>query len=76
MTERELLVLQDQLSNEELLIKKFRSYANESSDPEIKDECNRIAQKHMNHFNMLMKHINSAAMQGQYGQGYIPQRMY
>lgn len=76
MTERELLVLQDQLGNEELLIKKFRTYASQTSDPEIRDECNNIAQKHVNHFNTLMRHINSAAAQGQYGQGYMAQKMY
>lgn len=65
MTERELLVLQDQLSNEELLIKKYTTFASQCNDPEIRDECNRIAQKHMNHFNILMRHINSASAQAQ-----------
>lgn len=60
LTERELLVLQDQIMQEMCMITKFSNYAEMTSDPELKNVCRQVAQKHQNHYNTLMRHINSA----------------
>ncbi|MDI6601169.1 MAG: hypothetical protein QME46_05245 [Thermoanaerobacteraceae bacterium] len=60
LTERELLVLQDQIMQEMCMITKFSNYAEMTSDPELKNVCRQVAQKHQNHYNTLIRHLNSA----------------
>lgn len=58
ITEKELTAIEDQLSNEEMLITKFKSYSQMCSDPELKQKCGDIAQKHQCHFDRLISFLN------------------
>ncbi len=57
LTNKELMSLEDQLSQEQVLIKKYRSYATECEDAQLKATCNQIADKHQQHFNILMGYL-------------------
>ena len=46
LTAKELAAIEDQLSNEQVLIKKYQLYAQASVDPQIKTKCEQIASKH------------------------------
>lgn len=58
LTSKELSAIEDQLSNEQVLIKKYQLYAQVSSDPQIKTKCEQIASKHQSHYNRLLNHLN------------------
>ncbi len=58
ITSEELKALEDQLNCEQLLIKKYKSYAQMASDPQIKTTCEQIAAQHKNHFDTLMGHLS------------------
>ena len=58
LSEKELSFLEDQLSAEQLLIKKFKAIAAEASDQEIKTCCDQIACKHQQHFDTMMGFLN------------------
>ncbi|HCC34583.1 MAG TPA: spore coat protein [Ruminococcaceae bacterium] len=58
LTSKELTALEDQLGMEQLLIKKYRSVAAMSADPQIRSKCEQIASRHQEHFNKLMGHLN------------------
>lgn len=55
---KELSALQDLLSEEELLIKKFQMLAEHTADTEIKQQFTEIAAKHQGHFNSLYAQLN------------------
>lgn len=57
LTAEELKALEDQLNMEQLLIKKYRSYASMTADPQIKQTCENIANMHKQHFDKLMGHL-------------------
>ncbi|BCN31019.1 hypothetical protein [Anaeromicropila herbilytica] len=57
LSEKELSCLNDALSEEELLVKKFQKMANEATDSQIKSKFTEIAAKHQGHFNALYTHI-------------------
>ena len=54
LTEKELKALEDELSTEQLLVKKYRSYAMMCEDQQLKAQCEQIASQHQNHFDRLM----------------------
>lgn len=58
ITSKELSAIEDQLSSEQLLIKKYEMYAQASADPQIKTKCEQIAAKHQNHFERLMNQLS------------------
>ena len=58
LTAKELTAIGDQLGIEENLIKKYKMYAQSSLDAQIKQKCTEIADKHQNHYNTLMGHLN------------------
>lgn len=58
ITEKELAAIEDQLGNEQLLVTKFKAYSQMCSDPELKQKCDAIAQKHQSHFDQLMGFLN------------------
>ena len=58
LSEKELSYLEDQLSAEQLLIKKFKALSAEASDAEIKTCCDQIANKHQQHFDTMMGFLN------------------
>ena len=57
LSEKELSCLNDALSEEDLLVKKFQKMANEANDSEIKSKFTEIATKHQGHFNSLYAHL-------------------
>ena len=58
LTTKELSAIEDQLSVEQTLIKKYQLYSQSSTDPQIKSKCEQIAAKHQNHFDRLMNQLN------------------
>ena len=58
LSEKELSYLEDQLSAEQLLIKKFKAISSEASDAEIKTCCDQIDNKHQQHFDTMMGFLN------------------
>ena len=57
ITSKELSAIEDQLSLEQLMVKKYRQSAKLASDPQIKAKLESIANMHSQHFNMLYKHL-------------------
>ena len=53
----ELEVLEQQLEHEQALVKKYRTFAGECTDAQLKVTCNQIADKHQQHFNTLMGYL-------------------
>lgn len=58
LTEKELSALEDQLSLEQNLIQKYKAYAQQCTDQELKMKCEQIAAKHQTHFNTLLNNLN------------------
>lgn len=58
LTSKELSALEDELGAELLLVKKYKSYASLTADPQIKTQYEQIAGKHQNHFDRLMGFLN------------------
>ena len=58
LTTEELRAITDQLKAEQLLVKKFKSYALMSTDAQIKTQCVQIAGKHQHHFDRLLSYLN------------------
>ena len=55
LSEKELSSINDLLSEEELLTKKFKMLAEQTTDTELKDKFTNISEKHQQHFNSLYK---------------------
>lgn len=53
LSEKELSSISDSLAEEELLVKKYQMLAQQSTDAEIKDKFNEVAERHQEHFNSL-----------------------
>ena len=58
LSEKELSAVQDILSEESLLIKKFQMLSEQSQDRAIKDHLMEISQKHQEHFNAIYSHLS------------------
>lgn len=58
LTAKELTAIEDQLSVEQNLIKKYHMYAGQCQDTVLKQKCQEIAQKHQCHFDTLMGHLS------------------
>ena len=58
LTEKELSAIEDPLSSEKLLIAKCKEYAQQCTDPELKQKCNAIAGKHQTHYEKLLSFLN------------------
>jgi len=57
LTSKELTGIEEQLNAESILIKKNKTFAELSSDPEIKSKCEQIAARHQGHYNTLLQHL-------------------
>lgn len=57
LSEKELSSLHDLLSEEELLIKKFKMLAEQTTNQEIKNKFEEISKKHQGHFNTLYSQL-------------------
>ncbi len=58
LSEKELSAVQDILSEEELLIKKFQMLAEHSCDPKVKAQMTQIADRHQEHFNSIYSQLS------------------
>lgn len=57
LSEKELSALNDLLSGEELLVKKFQMLAGHSQDEEVKAKFMEISNKHQEHFSSLYSQL-------------------
>jgi hypothetical protein len=58
LTTKELSALEDQLNYEQILVKKYRTFASGCTDPQLRTKCEQVACRHQDHFNRLMTHLN------------------
>lgn len=58
LSEKELSALNDCLSEEELLVKKFQMLANHATDANVRSEMEEISKRHQAHFNKLYNHLS------------------
>ena len=57
LTSKELAALEDQLAEEEILVKKYRTFADDCTDNALKSKCSAIADTHQKHFNTLLGYL-------------------
>jgi len=58
LTSKELTAIDDQLSLEENMVKKFKLYAQTCVDPQLKTKCEQIASRHQSHYTRLLNQLN------------------
>lgn len=58
LTARELTSLEDQLEAEQLLVKKYKTFAALSADPQLKTQYEQVAGQHQKHFERLLAFLN------------------
>lgn len=58
ITSKELSWIEDQLTLEQLLIKKYRLASETATDAAIAGKMASIAQRHEQHYNTLLKHLS------------------
>ena len=58
LTEKELLAIEDQLSHEQNIISKYKTYADSCTDTELKNKYNEIITRHQKHFDTLYHAIS------------------
>lgn len=58
LTSKELSAIEDQLNMEQVLIKKYKLYANACADQQLKAKCEQIAAQHQNHYATLLNELN------------------
>jgi rubrerythrin len=58
ITSKELMALEDQLSAEQVLVKKYQGYASMITDPALKSKYEQIATKHQQHYQKLLSHLS------------------
>ena len=58
LSAKELTAIEDQLGMEQVLVKKYRSYAALTADPQLKTKCEQIANAHQTHYNRLLGHLS------------------
>ena len=58
ISEKELSAVQDILSEEDLLIKKFKNLSDQCQDQEIKNKLLNISERHQKHFNSIYSQLN------------------
>ena len=57
LSAKELSALEDQLTSEQLLVTKYRTFSQNATDEVLKTKFNEIADKHQQHFNCLMNYL-------------------
>ena len=58
LTTRELGSLTDQLTREQLLVKKYKMYGAQCCDPQLRMKCQQVAARHQNHYNTLLNQLS------------------
>ena len=59
ITSKELSAIEEQLNYEQLLIKKYKNYAEMCQDAGLKTTCEQLAAQHKNHYNTILNYINN-----------------
>ncbi|HHY46440.1 MAG TPA: ferritin-like domain-containing protein [Firmicutes bacterium] len=59
LSQRELMMLQDNISNEQVLINKFGFYAQQVRDPELKQVFQNIQRTHQQHYDILSRQLQA-----------------
>ncbi len=54
LTAKELSAIEDQMSHEQTLVKKYQAMACLCNDEKMKQDLNNFAAKHQQHFNTLL----------------------
>lgn len=54
LTNKELENISDKLRKEQVLIRKYRTFSSLCTDGELKRKLSEIADKHQEHFNLLL----------------------
>lgn len=57
LSEKELSSIQELLSDEDLLVKKFKMLAEQATDENVKSKMLEISAKHQTHLNELYSHL-------------------
>lgn len=57
LTQQELLLLEKQLENELILIKKCKGFAQAVQDSKLKTKIEQVAAQHENHYEKLLSHL-------------------
>lgn len=57
LTTKELAALEDQLSVEQTMVKKYNAMASQCSDQAIKTKLTSIAGRHQQHYNTLIGYL-------------------
>lgn len=58
LSSKELTAIEDQLGQEEVLVKKYKFYAQMTTDPQLRTKCEQIASKHQNHYTKLLNQLS------------------
>ena len=59
LSSKNLSILEEQLAQEATMVKKMRQYSRQCQDSELKNLCNRLAEKHKHHYNALFNYLKS-----------------
>lgn len=59
LTSKNLTILEDMMNYESLYYKKLNMYSQSCNDAQLKDICNKAAQFHKKHFDILFNYLNS-----------------
>lgn len=57
LTSKELTALEEQISGEQILVKKYESMASLCNDTKIQQDLNNFANKHRAHYNTLISFL-------------------
>lgn len=57
LSAKELTALEEQLGSEQMLVKKYETFAQSCTDPTLKSQLERMAGLHQVHFNKLKTHL-------------------
>ncbi len=63
LTTKELLLVQDNIKMAENSIKFMQACADTATDPQVKGLCQSMAKEHQQDLQVLIKHINTTAVQ-------------
>lgn len=58
LTTKELSAIEDQLAQEEILVKKYKLMSEQCTDPAIKNQMETFSSKHQSHYNKLLSFLN------------------
>ena len=58
LTTKELGSIQDQLVREQVVVKKYKMYASQCCDPQLRNKCEQVAARHQNHYNTLLNQLS------------------